>query len=121
MVRAALALTLTTTAAIGGPLWEWEIEAAFVDRAFTYEWPEGSETQVGIIAYVEGGALLLRGPDGYQPAGSWRVQGDRLCMAAEPIQGGREACVKVEPIGDKYVTSHGLELLPSSDVSFLTP
>jgi hypothetical protein len=119
-MRALPLLLLLASPAQADALWSLEIEAAFIDRAFAYEWPEDGKTRVGMIAYREGGAVLVRGDDGYADAGAWRIKGDRLCMSAAPILDGAERCVSVTPEGDKYVTSHGLALLPLSDLSFLT-
>jgi len=110
---------LWAPAAQADPLFTWEIEAAFVDRAFAYALPDAGATRQGIIAYRADGKTLIRGPGGYEDAGVWRVSNHRLCMSATPIENGREFCQKVDPIGDKYILTGGLELLPLADLGFL--
>ena len=113
-------LSLAAPAASADALWEWEIEAAFIDRAFTFEWVDGADKTIGILIFREDGRVQTRGSDGYQPVGYWRLRGSKLCVGTDQIRNGQEICAKVTVEGDKYVTARGLELLPSSDVGFLS-
>lgn len=114
----AVLFALATAPAQADPLFSWEIEAAFIDRAFAFE----DAAAQGIIAYRADGKTLLRGGGPYEVVGTWRVASNhRLCMTGTPVAGARERCEKVDPVGDKYVLSGGLALLPLADLGFLDP
>lgn len=114
MIRAALLLLASAGAAQADALFSYEVEAAFMDRAFFFE--EGEA--VGQLAFTEDGRLLTREGTGYSSAGSWRMNGRRLCVTTNLLNAGKESCARVTPDGDKYVMG-GIQFLPTSDIGFL--
>ncbi|GIL00962.1 MAG: hypothetical protein BroJett030_08610 [Alphaproteobacteria bacterium] len=108
MVPALLTACLLASPALAKSMTGSELKAAFVGKPLKWQTADGKIR--GTASYKADGSAAATGNFGSftSDTGSWRINGNKLCVKWKKIRGGKERCYTVEAKGrGKFVDDGG--------------